>query len=221
MNDLPSKDDTLDAAALERLCDLLKHTADQLRTEEPLLDAQKLGPHGEVLRKAVEIFQDALPAARLADKKEYVSLRAAWLEAWNSDAARMEAATSHALGIRFFPQPTDARFIVWWRLRLLALMLAHAGEERTRKLVQKVEEALLTTTELGFGMDIDREAHHALREWGRMDEEPFLSSWKKLDAELLRRAAIVVGLKPPGRWNGAQKSDLHRRARRFARNTFV
>ena len=212
---------TTDAGCLDRLGDALRHIAEQLRAEEPLLDAQKLAPHGEILQKAIEIFENALPDARIADKKDYLSLRAAWLEAWASDEQRMEGAASHALGVNFPPPPDDTRGGPWWRLRLLAVMLSHAGEARTRQLVQCVEESLLTTTELGFGLDIDREAHNALREWGRLDEAELLGRWKKLDTDLLKRAAKVIGLSAPKRWSETQRSEFHRRSRRFARNTFV
>lgn len=72
-----------------------------------------------------------------------------------------------------------------------------------------------------FGMKIDREANAALAAWGRHTLDEFLAMWRQLDPALLKRTCTVLGLAAAKRWTRPQKAELHRRARRFSRNTAV
>lgn len=204
-----------------RLAEQLRQTAELLRGEEPLLAPDRLAQHLETLRRSLDRFLKALPAARIAAKEVYQSLRPAWIEAWATDAPHMEKALRKALGSSFPEAPADPRETPGWRLRLLALMLANCGEPQARQLARSVEKRILATTELGFGIPIDREAHEALREWSRLDGEEWLARWRDLDADKIRRAAAVVGMAVPRKWTRALREEIHRRARRFARNTQV
>lgn len=208
-------------ADLDGLCDALRHTADQLRAEQPLLDESKLGAAMMILHQATSAFTKALPEAHLANKRDYLDLRGPWLEAWANDTAETEAMARRELGPDMPAAPADERDVTLWRLRLLALIIARQGADRTREALARINESMLAHTELGITLTVDREASEALRKWGRFDVETFIGGWKSIDGDLLKRAARIVGVNAPKRWTRMRQEDFHRRARRFLRNTMI
>jgi hypothetical protein len=70
-------------------------------------------------------------------------------------------------------------------------------------------------------MKVDREANAALRTWGGWPLDDFLSQWSHIKPGMLKRACTVLGIQVTRRWTLPQKTDLHRRAQRFARNTVL
>lgn len=73
----------------------------------------------------------------------------------------------------------------------------------------------------GIGMKLDREANAMIQLWGHWSLDDFLDRWKTLAPKMLERACPVLGLPTPKTWRLPQKTQLHKRAQRFARNTLL
>ncbi|TLD69459.1 hypothetical protein FEM03_17610 [Phragmitibacter flavus] len=99
----------------------------------------------------------------------------------------------------------------------------NACEESNRKRVLAAR-VFLTGSESGgwwaveVGGDSDKEANESLKVWGRLTEAEFLPVYRGLDADLLKRAGAMLGLKI-GKPAPANMKSLHKAAHRFAVNT--
>lgn len=200
---------------------LLRHLADTLEADLPLLDVPRLAAELHQLDAGAKALMKAGAGAHLVPRADYLALRHDWLDAWSLHHEAMRQATTALPGVKpgTASRQEDATL---HRLRLLVQTIQSVGADATRALIHRVSTAPGTSPAPGdFGMKIDREANATVQGWGRLPVEDFLAGWKQLDPAMLKRACAVLGMPPARRWTRPQQAELHRRAQRFARNTAV
>lgn len=210
---------TKGAPDLRQLIARLRQAASQLEADLPALDLHHVAPFARKLGSQIADFLAAEEAAMTVPRADYQALRGEWLEAWSRFPDAMSLAVGPIVGPPWMRVPADMDLLEH-RLRLLGRCLIQIGADSTAALVRQVLDALQPpTASADFGMKIDREANAALREWGRLPEDDFVAQWSTIEPALLKRACMVLGIRVSKHCTRQQRTDLHRRARRFARNT--
>ena len=198
----------------------LRAAADELEELEPLLDAGTVASVLVEAHQALTVLRNTLPKAHRVPKKHYLQARAAWLEAWSRDAAHLRRAARAVLA-ESAPDKTVPASVgaahepLCWLVEIIAAEGVRKAIELTKWLAPE------PAAPPDYGMKIDRAANHALQVWGRMKRADFLGKWDMLNADMITRSAIAVGLPALKRWPQAAREELHRRALRFVRNTLV
>ena len=198
----------------------LRAQADELEQQLPVLDSKEISAALASTHDSLGKLRAALPKARRVPMKQYLQARAVWLEAWSRDATHLRRAArsvvkTQASGTPRKPDDDPALEALHW----LVEVIAAGGVRKAIELTQWLEPEPESPPD--YGLPMDRAANHALQIWGRMKADEFLGRWDLLNADLIKRSAIAVGLPALKRWPQPAREELHRRALRFVRNTMI
>jgi len=204
-------------ARVTGLVEGLRRLADLLEAHQALYDPVVFEREASALAQGFKEFQAREPRWHRVPETSFRECRAAWLRAWQERPAEMERRCEGILGR--LPHHVAEETEVSWRLHLLVEVLVHLGDSGRVLEMIRMPEPEAETGPGGEGAHVeDAEATEALLTWGEMTFEEFLLGWGKLDGELVRRCAGLVGVTMT-RPSLAVKRKLHGLAVRMARNT--
>ena len=205
---------------LRETIEALRALADEVEQQLPVLDPEAMTDSICEMHGAITALRGVLPEAQRIPMKQYLQIRAAWLEAWSRDAIHLRRASRSVLKagapeLEITHKSDPALEPLFWLVEVIAA-------EGLRKAVELTQWLAPEPVKLpDYGMAIDRDANHALQVWGRMKAADFLAKWELLNEDMIKRSAVAVGLPSLKRWPQSAREELHRRALRFVRNTIV
>lgn len=211
------------SAGLERrakvgpLAEGLRRLADTLESNQALYEPIAFEREATLLAQCFREFLCREPGLHQVPETMFRECRAAWLRAWQQSPREMERRCESLLGR--LPHHVADESDLSWRLHLLVEVLAALQDPARVLALTEAPDSEGTGPRSGIHVE-DRGATDALLLWGQMTTEEFLLSWARLDPDLVRRCAVLVGVSLT-RPNLATKRKLHALAVRMFRNTLM
>ncbi len=200
-------------AKVAPLAEGLRKLADTLESNQALYEPIAFEREATALVQRFREFLHLEPKLHRVSEVMFRECRAAWLRAWQQAPGEMERRCEEVLGR--LPHHVADESDLSWRLHVLVEVLDRLRDPVRVLALTETSRAL----EPAEGVHVeDRGATDALLLWGQMTLEEFLLSWAKLDPDLVRRCAGLVGV-TVSRPTLAAKRKLHSQAVRMFRNT--
>jgi len=200
-------------AKVAPLADGLRKLADTLDANQALYDPIAFEREATALVQRFREFLQIESQFHRVPEAKFRECRAAWLRAWQQHPGEMERRCEEVLGR--LPHHVGDESDLTWRLHVLVEVLDCLGD--AGKVLAMAEPTRQPEPPSGIHVE-DTGATDALLLWGQMTLEEFLLGWGRLDPELVKRCAHLVGVTVT-RPTLAAKRKLHSQAVRMFRNT--
>jgi hypothetical protein len=203
-------------AKVTALAEGLRRLADTLEANQALYDPLAFERDATALARGFRAFLRREPELHRVPEGAFRACRAAWLRAWQENPGELERRCEAVLGR--LPHHVADESEVSWRLHLLVEVLLRLRDPD--RVLELTGAASSSAAEGGGGHVEDVAATEAMLAWGQLTLEEFLLGWTKLDPDLVRRCAALVGVAMT-RPSLAVKRKLHGLAVRLYRNTMM
>jgi hypothetical protein len=202
-------------AKVTTLADGLRKLADTLEANQALYEPIAFEREATALVQRFREFLQIESKLHRVPEKLFLQCRAAWLRGWQLHPGEMRTRCEEILGR--LPHHLADETELSWRLHVLVEVLETIPDaDRVLAVCQPRTHSDETPSSTSHVED--QGATDALLLWGQMTLEEFLLAWAKLDPELVKRCATLVGVTIT-RPTLAAKRKLHSLAVRLFRNT--
>jgi hypothetical protein len=202
-------------AKVTTLAEGLRKLADTLEANQALYEPIAFEREATSLVQRFREFLQTESKLHRVPEKMFLECRAAWLRGWQQHPGEMQSRCEEILGRLPHHLPDESELS--WRLHVLVEVL-ESVRDVDQVLAITAPRTRASESSDGANHVEDQRATDALLLWGQMTLEEFLLGWAKLDPDLVKRCAALVGVTVT-RPTLAAKRKLHALAVRLFRNT--